>query len=63
MQLFHVSLKSGVHRSFLVNTAQVRGIRKYAFELSDGTELPIPERRYTDVRREIALRTAGGLEA
>lgn len=49
-----------VHRSYLVNTAHIVGIRKYMLELSDGTEIPIPERRYTEVRREITLRAAGG---
>lgn len=50
-----------VHRSYLVNTAHIVGIRKYVLQLSDGSEIPIPERRYTEVRREIALRAAGGL--
>ena len=50
-----------VHRSYLVNTAHISGMRKYALQLSDGTEIPIPERRYAEVRREIALRATGGL--
>lgn len=52
-----------VHRSYLVNTAHISGMRKFMLELSDGTEIPIPERRYTEVRREIALRATGGLNA
>lgn len=50
-----------VHRSYLVNTAHIVGIRKYVLQLSDGSEIPIPERRYTEVRRDIALRAAGGM--
>ena len=50
-----------VHRSYLVNTAHISGMRKFMLELSDGTEIPIPERRYIEVRREIALRATGGL--
>lgn len=49
-----------VHRSFLVNTAHISGMRRFVLELSDGTEIPVPERRYGEVRREIALRAAGG---
>lgn len=52
-----------VHRSYLVNTAHISGMRKFMLELSDGTEIPIPERRYTEVRREIALRATCGLNA
>lgn len=52
-----------VHRSYLVNTAHISGMRKFTLELSDGTEIPIPERRYGEVRREIALRATGGLNA
>lgn len=52
-----------VHRSYLVNTVHISGMRKFALELSDGTEIPVPERRYTEVRREIALRATGGLGA
>ncbi|MBM6905794.1 LytTR family transcriptional regulator [Collinsella tanakaei] len=51
-----------VHRSFVVNAAQVSGIRKFTLELSDGTQIPIPERRYSIVRREMALRVTGGLD-
>lgn len=50
-----------MHRSYLVNTAHISGIRKYTLELTNGTEIPIPKRRYMEVRREIALRVAGGL--
>ena len=39
------------------------GRREYEVKLSDGTEIPIPERRYGEVRREIALRATGGLNA
>ena len=46
------------HRSYLVNATHVRSIERYAVVLSDGTRLPIPKRRYDQVRNEIALRVA-----
>ena len=47
-----------VHRSYLVNTAHVTGMRRFTLDLSDGTQLPIPERKYDEVRREITLRVS-----
>lgn len=46
-----------IHRSYAVNVAAIREVRRFSMTLSDGTELPIAERRYADVRREIELRT------
>lgn len=47
-----------VHRSFLVNTEHVTGIRRFAITMSNGTEIPIPERRYTEICRELSMRVA-----
>ena len=40
-----------VHASYLVNPAHVRGIRRFALMLSDGTRIPIPEKKYTQVKK------------
>ena len=37
------------HRSFIVNKQYVRGIYRYGLNLNDGTQLPIPEKRYMKV--------------
>lgn len=38
-----------IHRSFIVNKQYVRRSFRYGLELSDGTQLPIPEKRYMKV--------------
>lgn len=43
------SLFMRTHRSFIVNKQYVRGIYRYRLDLSDGTQLPIPEKRYMKV--------------
>ena len=50
------------HRGFLVSTARITGMRRFELVLTDGTEIPVPARRYAEVRREIALRVTGGFE-
>lgn len=40
-----------VHASYLLNPAHVREIRRFSVTLSDGTELPIPEKKYTQVKK------------
>lgn len=40
-----------IHASYLVNPAAVRKIRRFSVTLSDGAVLPIPEKRYTEVKR------------
>lgn len=44
------------HRSYLVNTAHITSVERYELTLVDGTKLPIPEQRFSQVRREISLR-------
>lgn len=39
-----------VHASFLVNPAHVRQVRRFELTLSDGTCLPIPEKKYTRIK-------------
>ena len=38
------------HQSFLINPHYLRNIRRFAVTLADGTELPIPEKKYTAFR-------------
>lgn len=39
-----------IHSGYLLNPAHVRNIRRFTVTLSDGTELPIPEKKYTQVK-------------
>ena len=43
------------HQSYLVNPAYIRGIRRFKVTLTDGSELPIPEKKYTAFRDKAAL--------
>ena len=38
------------HQSYLVNPGYIRNIRRFKLTLSDGTQLPIPEKKYTAFR-------------
>ena len=38
------------HQSYLVNPEYIRSIRRFRVTLSDGTELPVPEKKYTAFR-------------
>lgn len=40
------------HQSFLVNPEYIENISKFKVRLSDGTELPIPEKKYTAFREK-----------
>ena len=42
------------HQSYLVNPAFIRSIRRFKLTLNDGTELPIPEKKYTAFRDKAA---------
>lgn len=39
-----------IHTSYLLNPAHVRKIRRFSVILSDGTELPVPEKKYTQIK-------------
>ena len=41
------------HQSFLVNPHYIRSIRRFQVTLTNGTVLPIPEKKYTAFRREV----------
>lgn len=47
-----------IHASYLLNPAHVREIRRFFVTLSDGTTLPVPEKKYTQVKR-LLLRENG----
>ncbi len=40
-----------VHASYMINPVHVREIRRFSVTLSDGTELPIPEKKYTRIKK------------
>ena len=40
-----------VHASYLLNPDHVRKIRRFSVTLSDGTELPVPEKKYTRIKK------------
>ena len=39
------------HASYLINPNYIRSIRRFCVTMTDGAELPIPERKYTAFRR------------
>lgn len=41
------------HASYLVNPHYVRSVRRFRVTMTDGTELPIPERKYTAFRKQL----------
>ena len=42
------------HQSYLVNPNYIRTIRRFTVTLADGTELPVPEKKYTAFRAAVA---------
>lgn len=52
----HSDLFVRCHASYLVNPAFVRDVTRCKVTLQDGSELPIPEKKYTAVKRELAER-------
>lgn len=40
-----------IHSGYLLNPAHVTNIRRFAITLSDGTQLPVPEKRYTQIKK------------
>lgn len=42
-----------VHAGYLLNPAHVREIRRFSVTLSDGTQLPVPEKKYTLIKGKI----------
>ena len=47
-----------IHSGYLLNPAHVTNIRRFAATLSDGTQLPIPEKKYTQVKKLLLHETA-----
>lgn len=50
----HPRLFLRCHQSYLVNVHYIRSIRRFRVTLIDGTELPIPEKKYTAFRDQAA---------
>lgn len=44
-----------IHISYLVNPAYIQSVERFQITLTNGTTLPIPEKKYTGVKKEIAL--------
>ncbi len=42
-----------IHSGYLLNPACVTNIRRFAVTLSDGTELPLPEKKYTQLKKQL----------
>ena len=51
-----------VHRSYLVNPDYISSIERYTLTLLNGTKIPIPVRKYNEVR-EVLLHFYEGAEA
>lgn len=49
-----------IHASYLLNPAHVRKIRRFRVTLSDGTELPIPEKKYTRIKAQLLRKDMNG---
>ena len=56
-QFGHLFLRC--HTSYLLNPHYVRAIRRFKVTMADGTELPIPEKRYTSFRASVVERMDG----
>ena len=41
------------HRSFIVNSRYITGIRRYQLAVSQGIELPIPEKKYREIKEKV----------
>lgn len=49
------------HQSYLINPHYIRNIRRFCVTLTDGTELPIPEKKYTAFRASAILMMNNGM--
>lgn len=50
---------TSVHRSYTLNDAYIRQIRKYEIVMADGSAIPIPERRYKEIREKLTGKFGG----
>lgn len=44
-----------VHRSFIVNADYVTGIRRYEVQMSDHTCIPVPEKKYREIKGQLQM--------
>ena len=47
-----------IHAAYLINPATVTKIERFKVYLKDGTILPIPEKKYTQIKKEILLKNS-----
>ena len=45
---------SSVHRSYALNDAYITHIQKYEIVMADGSKIPVPEKRYKEIREELS---------
>jgi len=45
-----------VHRSYCVNSMQIKMLRKFEVEMKDGTVLPVSKRRYADLCKRLGVK-------
>lgn len=57
VEKLHPGLFLRCHQSYLVNPERIRNIRRFELTLSDGTVLPIPEKKYTAFREKAVKET------
>lgn len=48
-----------IHRSYLVNCGAVQSIEPYHVTLVNGERLPVPARRYSEIRRDVSMMLTG----
>lgn len=50
------------HSCYLVNPLHIAAVKRFKAVMTDGAELPIPEKRYTAFRDRLAARSAGAAD-
>lgn len=48
-----------IHRSYIVNPDYVIGIKRFSAHLYNGAKLPIPQKKYTCIKRQLLSRASG----
>lgn len=51
------------HSSYLINPAYIVAIRRFEIELTDGARIPVPQRKYTQIKQFLAEQIGSGLAA
>ncbi len=48
-----------IHRSYIVNPDYIIGIKRFSVHLYNGVILPIPQKKYTKIKRQLLSRASG----